>query len=565
MLDELTVQNYALIERLTISFSAGLNVLSGETGAGKSILAGALSLLHGARADTSSIRTGTDECVVSATFSVDGNPDADGWLSSRDITADDGAVIIRRTVKRTGRGSIYIQSVPVTRADLAAFSSVLFDLHGQHEHQSLLSEDNHRILLDRFAGLEDETRALTEVFTRMTGLKRKFEKMVASEKERLREIDIMSFAVKEIEDAGLKPGEEEDLINERNILSQHEKLFGLLDTVYEATAENRGGALAKLREARHAMDGIVTVDARVSGAAKRLDDVFFELEDVAEIIRDHRMAMQFDPDRLEECENRLSFIHRLEKKYGATIEDVLAYAADAAEQLASLETWENDRAKLEAEIRDLEADVLRRASVLTAGRKKAAVNLQSAIETILRTLGMPRTTFQIAVEPRVSPVGKPSCGAHGADVIAFRISPNVGEPLKPLSEIASGGEMSRVMLAVKTVLAQSDHIMTLVFDEIDAGIGGEVAVAVGEHLQTLGRSKQVLCITHLASIAARADNHIMVEKAVRDDRTMTDVRRVVDESRVEEIARMLSGDRSGVTPRKHAEELLAKYGVVRRG
>jgi DNA repair protein RecN (Recombination protein N) len=561
MLEELHVQNYALIDRVHLEFAPGFNVLSGETGAGKSILIGALSLLHGARADTSAIRTGSDEAMVSGVFRVAGNREAVQWLAERGIEPEDGTILVRRTVKRQGRGQIYIQSAPVTRADLEQLTSLMFDLHGQHEHQSLLSEDNHRTLLDRYAGLEEEANELRERFSELSTLKRRAEKMRASEQERLREIDILQFAVNEIDDADLTVGEEEELDTERRVLSQHEKLFGLLDHIYELTAENRGGSLANLRAARDAMESVVQIDETLSSQASRLADAFYEVEDVAETIRDYRNAMEFSPQRLEACENRLVLIHKLEKKYGATIEDVLRYRDEAQGQLESLDNWEEDKADLEERIKALERDVLSAARSLSDRRKGAAVELGTAVESTVQNLGMAKTSFVVAVEQRASASGRPICGPHGIDSVAFRITPNPGEPLKPLSEIASGGEISRVMLALKTALAEVDHLFTLVFDEIDAGIGGEIALSVGHHLKELAGHKQVLCITHLASIAARADNHITVAKNVVNGRTTTQVDRIAGERRIEEIARMLAGDKDASVSRQHAEELLRKFGA----
>jgi DNA repair protein RecN (Recombination protein N) len=558
MLEELSIQNYALIDRLTVQFTPGMNVLSGETGAGKSILVGSLSLLHGARASVDVIRTGTEEARVAGTFSIAGNMEAAIWLEEHGIEPEDDAIIIRRTVKSTGRGSIYVQSSPVTRKDLAELTSVIFDIHGQHEHQSLLSEDNHRRVLDRYGGFEDEARAFTAHFTELSSLKKRFETMESNERQRAREMDILQFAVQEIEDANLKENEEEELDNDKRVLSQHEKLFSALDELYDSVSENRGGALNQLRTARAAMDQVTSIDEGLQDAARRLEDLFFELEDVGEVVRDYRNGIEFSPDRLEQVEARLTQIHRLEKKYGATISEVLAYYQEAKAQLEGFETWEEDKERLRAEIKEREQAVLKKAQELSAKRKEAASRLAERILESVRQLGMPKTTFQVAVEPRKGENGRPSCGAYGLDVISFLISPNPGEPMKPLAEIASGGEISRVMLALKRALAENDHIASMVFDEIDTGIGGEVAVAVGEHLYELSREKQVLCITHLASIAARADTHITVQKRERNGRTVTDIARVEGDSRVDEISRMLAGDRTGSASRNHALELLQK-------
>ena len=563
MLEELSVQNYALVDRLTVKFSGGMNVLSGETGAGKSILVGALSLLHGARADTDAIRTGTDEARVSGTFRVDGNPDVLAWLEEHGVEPEDGILIIRRTVKQSGRGGTYVQSSPMTRSDLNELTGLMFDIHGQHEHQSLLSEENHRRVLDRFAGLEDGVAQLQSDFTELSSLKKRFQHMEANERQRLREMEILQFAVREIEEAQLKGGEEDELETEKRVLSQHERLFASLDELYDAVAENQGGALSQIRTARGAMDTVSSIDDGLTDAAHRLDDLFYELEDVAETIHHYRSGVQFSPDRLEEVESRLSMIRRLEKKYGATIAEVLEYYEEAKVQLDGFETWEQDKEELRDDISEREQSVLRQAQELSAQRRASAGTLGERILASLRLLGMPKTTFEVSVEPRLGESGRPSCGPYGIDRIAFLISPNPGEPVKPLASIASGGEISRVMLALKSALADNDHVGCMVFDEIDAGIGGEIAVAVGDHLHDLAGSKQILCITHLATIAVRADTHIRVDKAVRNDRTVTEITHVRDDGRVEEIARMLAGDKTGSASRNHAEELLRKYATTR--
>jgi DNA repair protein RecN (Recombination protein N) len=563
MIEELSIQNYALIDRLTVSFTEGMNVLTGETGAGKSILVGSLSLLRGARGDTSTIRTGTEEARVAGTFRTDGNPDVVAWLAERGIESDEGVLIIRRTVKRSGRGAIYVQSTPITRKDLVELSSLLFDIHGQHEHQTLISEESHRRVLDRFGGLEEDAAHLNREFTELSALKKRFEHMEANERQRLREMDILQFAADEIDDARLVEGEEEELENERRMLSQHEKLFAALDEVIDSVAENRGGSLAALRTARASMETVTSIDEGLSDAARRLEDLFFELEDVGEVVRDYRNGIEFSPDRLEQVESRLVLIHKLEKKYGTTIGEVLAYAEEARTQLEGFETWEQDKDKLRAEIKEREQTVLKLAGDLSSRRKEAATRLAERILASVHVLGMPKTKFVVSVETRRSESGRPSCGPHGLDVISFLISPNPGEPLKPLSEIASGGELSRVMLAIKRALSENDHVGCMVFDEIDTGIGGEVALAVGEHLYELGREKQILCITHLASIAARADAHMLVQKAERGGRTVTEVSRVDGSGRVDEIARMLAGDRTGSASRNHAEDLLRKHAPSR--
>lgn len=558
MLEELTIQNYALIDRLTIRFSGGMNVLSGETGAGKSILVGALGLLRGVKADTSSIRTGTEEAVVSGVFHISSNRPAREWLEARGIAEEDGSVVVRRTVKTQGRSPIYLQGSPVTRSDLEELGTMLFDIHGQHAHQSLMIEENHRRFLDQFAGIEGEVARFARRFSEIAALRRRYEKLLTSERERLRQADILRFAVDEIRAADLTSGEEEELEKERTILSQHEKLYGLIEQLYASLSENQQGALTELRHARTLIDQVTAIDEELSGLSTRLADAFYEVEDITETIGDYRRSMSFSPERLEEVEERLALIRKLEKKYGNTVSEVLEYCHEAEQELADLENYEHDKETLAAQIEKGQSEILAEARTLSERRGKAATELEKTIIGSVQKLGMPKTRFAVSIERRSNSDGQPACGPHGIDQVRFRLAANPGEPLKPLRSIASGGEISRVMLALKSAFAQSDHVPTLVFDEIDAGIGGEVAVQVGEYLHSLSRFKQILCITHLATIAVRADNHIRVEKSVRGDRTTTEVSPVRDDDRVEEIARMLSGDAAVSVSRRHAEEMLRK-------
>lgn len=559
MLEELTIKNYALIDSITVRFSDGLNILSGETGAGKSILVGALGLLLGMKAETTAIRTGADEASVSGIIRVDGNREALAWLSAHDIEPEDGTVIIRRSLKQSGRGAIYIQSAPVTRADLSELTGTLFDMHGQHEHQSLLQVENHRKLLDQYGGLEPQVTELYRDFLALSALKKQYEKLTASERERAREIEMLQYAVSEIEKAAPVAGEEEELLEERRILSQYEKLFALLEEFHELMSSGRGGCLGSLRSSVSTMESISAIDPKLSANVQRLENAFFEIEDVADTVRQYQLGLNFRPQRLEEVEERLAELRRLEKKYGDTIEAVLAYADDARQKLTLMENWDEEKAALEQRIAEAEKAVLAAAQEISRRRRKAAVELQQCIESNLQELGMPKARFVIGVHQRESESGRPLCGPYGLDSVEFEISPNKGEPLKPLKDIVSGGEISRIMLAIKTVLAETDDIGTLIFDEIDTGIGGEIAVSVGEHLYNLSRHKQVLCITHLATIAVRADTHVKVEKAVVGDRTATQVRIIGGQEKVVEIARMLSGDKSGEIALNHAEEMLRKY------
>lgn len=560
MLEELTIRDFALIDRVSVRFGPGLNLLTGETGAGKSILIGALGFLLGGKADTGIIRTGAEETLVTGILDVSSNAEAKAWLSGRGMDCEEGTVVIRRALKNTGRGSVYIQNVPAIRQDLADFTSLLVDVHGQHEHQSLLRSDSQRRLLDRFARIEAEVEEFGERFALLSSRRKDYERMAASERERAREAELLAFAVEEISKAKLKPGEDAELDEEERLLSQFEKLASAAEGARDLLGDPTGGALPSLRKVRSLLESAQAIDPKISDLARRVDDGYYELEDVADTLRHYTDSLRFSPERLEAVETRIAELQKLKKKYGDTLEEVIAYGADGAARLERLSNWEEDKAALEAEISALEREVYDRALAISKSRADSGAELEERIVGILRTLGMPNARFSIRLSRKESDGGKAVVGPYGIDEIDFLISPNRGEPLRELSRIASGGEMSRVMLAVKTTLADSDTIGTLIFDEIDAGIGGEIALSVGEHLHALAARKQVLCITHLASIAVRADTHYRVEKAVHQDRTVTRLAALSGEATAREIARMLAGDSKTEVSYAHAVELLRRYG-----
>lgn len=561
MLEELVVKDYALIDRLSVSFDGGLNILTGETGAGKSIIVGALGFILGAKADVDVVRTGCEETSVSAVLRLDeGNRDALNWLEAKGIGPEDGRIILRRNLKRGGRGTCYVQEAPVPRGDLQEFTALLFDIHGQHEHQALLRRESHRRYLDRFAGIEEEVAEFNRLFLELSDKRKDLAASLDAERGRAARQELLSYAVEEIAKAAPKSGESRSLELEAKRLGDFEKLAAQVNGAAAAFAEGEETALSSLRKTKSALESAAAVDPVLEALARRIADLYYEAEDASDQLRSYRDDLRYDPERLEEVEERLAVLYRLKKKYGEDEDAVLAYRDAAEAELDALSRVEEDRARLEAEIAALEKDVGRRSQALSAKRSSAAVRLSSRITEILATLGMPKAKLAVFVASKgQGPTGL-LCGPWGADDVEFLISANLGEPLKELAKIASGGELSRVMLAVKTVLAGADTVETLVFDEIDTGIGGEVALAVGEHLAGIGSFKQIFCITHLASIAVRADNHLKVEKRIEGDRTVTFVRSVPPDERREEIARMLAGDSAGSAALAHADELLKKYG-----
>ncbi|MBU0927224.1 MAG: DNA repair protein RecN [Spirochaetes bacterium] len=562
MLEEMSIRDFAIIDRLSIRFELGLNLLTGETGAGKSIMIGALGFILGAKADTGIIRSGAEETLVTGVVSVEGNAEALAWLGERGIEPEDGAVIIRRGLKRTGRGSAYVQDVPVVRQDLQDFSATLVEVHGQREGHALLKKDKHRALVDRFAGIEAEVSSYAAAYAELGAKRKALETLASSEAERAREIELLRFAVEEIDAAAPRADEENELGDEERRLSQHEKLFAAVSQARELLSD-ADGAIAKLRRARPLLESAGSIDQRLLDRSKRLDDSYYELEDLGESLSSYADQTHFDPARLEEIEARFAVLQRLKRKYGLDLAAVVAYRTEAAERLAGLENWEEDRAGLERQVAALESEVFGKAESLTEARSAAGKRLESAVLSVIATLGMPNARFTVRIERFPPSAGKIVVGPTGADDLEFYVSANKGEPLRPLADVASGGELSRFMLALKTALAEDGGAPTMVFDEVDTGIGGEVALGVGSHLASLAATKQVLCITHLASIASRADNHLMVEKRVEGERTVTRVARLEGDDRVREIARMLSGDPSSRASLDHAAELVAKLGNPR--
>ena len=575
MLEELSIRNYALIENISLSFGGGFNVFSGETGAGKSIIVGSLSFLMGAKAETDVIRSGTEEAAVSAVISVHPqNLDAREWLDSRDIQLEDGRIIVRRGIKNTGRGSIFVQNAPVTRGDLAELMALLFDLHGQHNHESLLRKENHRRHLDRFAGLEQEAAEFNRVFLELSEKKKALELSLSSQRDRDTRLELLNYAVEEITAAAPKKGESRELENEAQKLGDFEKLAAQVNAAAAALYDDEVSLLSQARRARGALDAALGIDGSLEPLNKRLGDLYFEAEDLAEEFRSYRESLSYDPARLQEIEERLNLLYRLRKKYAGlgrreqdSEEGILAYKEQAEAEIAELSGIEENREKLKAEIAGLEKNIGVRALSLGAKRKEAARALGEGITGILGRLGMPNARFSPALRPKGQ--GALVLGPWGAEDVEFLISANAGEPLKDLSRIASGGELSRVMLAIKTALASADtqgndvSPETLIFDEIDTGIGGEVALSVGEYLLKTGERKQIFCVTHLASIAVRAGSHYKVEKGIipsrGGERTVTTVKVLGKHEKRQEIARMLAGD-AGNAALAHADDLLAKYG-----
>ena len=565
MLEDLTIKDFAIIDQITIEFSKGFTVLSGETGAGKSILIGALSFLLGGKAEVSQIRSGSGEASVSGTFLLDNpDPEMNSWLTEHGIEAENNRVLLRRFIRLNGKSGAWIGSVPATRSDLAEFSAFLIDIHGQHEHQSLMKVSEHRKFLDSRAGITDEVRAFTSLYTSLIEKRRILEQLNSDDGERLRKIDMYTFAVKEISDANLKDGEDENLTEEEARLASYEKLYSGIESVREMLDGSEESAVPLLKRIRRENQTIAALDKTIAALDTRLENAFYELSDIAEEFNSYSQKLVYDPARLAEVQERLSLIYDLKKKYAssqsAPLSEIFDYLEKAQTMLEQLGSGAQNKEALAEEIAELEKRVYIAARKISEKRQNTGSILSNEVSNILKTLGMGNARFSVNITEKAGSNVEQRCGPFGMDNIEFLISANAGSPLLPLARIASGGELSRVMLALKTIFARIDTVPTLVFDEIDTGIGGEVAVAVGSHLKKLAASRQIFCITHLASIAVYADNQIKIEKGVEEGKTSSHVREVRGEERAAEIARMLSGDSDSEQSLEHARSMLEKFG-----
>lgn len=548
MLTELSVENFALVERVRLRFGAGLNLLTGETGAGKSILLDALGMVLGERTSSDSVRHGADKARVEAVFTVgEGDPRLAPALESTGIEPEDGLLILTRELGTSGKSTARINGRAVTVATLKTIGDALVDIHGQHEHQSLMLVERHVELLDAWCGsalipLKDAVRAAWESFCQVRDER---EALLREARERTRNLDIYSYQRDEIDAAALSAGEEEELVAERLRLGSAERLHGASLAAYSAL---QGGALDGLSLAVRELERALKFDDNLSPLLETLNTALYAADDAMREVRAYRDSVEFNPQRLSQIEDRLDTIKTLKRKYGEDIPAILAYREEIGQKLTTLENAEERLSELEALERRAFAELETRATTLTEARKKATEPFARGIQSELKDLAMAATKFAVAIEPREP-------GPSGADAVEFLISPNPGEPLKPLAKIASGGELSRVMLALKSVMSKHVAPPTLVFDEIDTGIGGRTATTLAQKLHTLGQAAQTLCITHLPQIAARGDQHFFIEKRTEKGRTTVSVVPLDGEARVQELARMLGGNDSAAVL-AHAREML---------
>ncbi|MEK7271917.1 MAG: DNA repair protein RecN [Nitrospirota bacterium] len=563
MLRELHIKNLAIIDDASANFEKGLNVLTGETGAGKSIIIDALCLALGERASTEVIRSGEKEAVVEAFFDIPPkllNSSSRRFLQDLGINIENG-IILKRILSAQGKNRAYINDSMVNVQTLSEISKGIIDVHGQYEYQSLLSPDNQLDMLDAYGGLLIERQEFTAIYETQTSLKQQIAELMQKEKERAQRLDILGFQVNEIETADLKTGEEKELSEEVKILSSASLLTELANQAYESLYSSDSACLTNLSKILNSLKEISNIDVRTADAVKSAEEAIPLLEETAYFLRDYKDSLNFNPERLEEIQTRLELIKGLKKKYGGNIQEVLDYREKGLRELDELQHSEEKLETLNAELKKLKNILTEKAQHLSKQRKAVAKKIEQQVISELSSLSMPDTRFsiQITQEAGDETADDFKANSKGIDKIEYLISPNIGEELKPLSKIASGGELSRVMLALKGILAKGDKIPVLIFDEIDAGIGGRAAETVGQKLKSLSASHQIICITHLPQIASYADTHLKIEKKIKAKRTTVEVRKIEKDERTVEIARMLSGDSSEVSI-KHAKEMLKLKG-----
>jgi DNA repair protein RecN (Recombination protein N) len=569
MLAELRLENYAVIDNIAVEFAPGLSLLTGETGAGKSILIDALALLLGDKASSDVIRSGAEKAVISAVFEADGvsgKPLAKILEDNGLDESDDGALILRREIAAGGKGRVFVNNQLATVAVLRQFAPYLAIVHAQNE--SILSFDApaRLALLDTYAGIQPE--GVAAAFAKWKETRARIEDMERGEQDRLRLVDLWMFQKREIEEARLQPGEDERLESEKCVLANAEKIYSAAMNAFDLLYEGSGSTSSSLRAAQKHIEELSRYEPKFQEAFAALETARISVEDVGATLRDYAGGIHASPEHLAEVEDRLALLDRLKRKYGSTLDEVIQFGADVARKLSDVENKDEILRQLRGELACAADEYLRIARGLARKRAEAARKLEKLVEAEINELAM-KSTFRIAI---TSSEEEGNWTASGVDQVVYMISTNPGEPMRQLEHIASGGELSRVMLALKaSVEAGTDPTLrrkreewgtqrTLVFDEIDTGIGGRAAEAVGRKLKSLARSNQVLCVTHLPQIATFADHHYVIEKKESGGRTRTNVRAVTGEERTEEVARMMSGAKLTETSRKHAEQMIKANG-----
>jgi len=552
MLVELLVENYAVVEQARIRFHAGLNLLTGETGSGKSIVVDALGLLFGARASLDVVRSDAQRARVSGVFSVKTDGALTALLDEAGLELEDGELILEREVTATGKSRAFAGNRPVTTQFLRQLAPFLGDIHGQNQQQALFTEIAQRALLDEYARTGELRGRLAKTYEQWRGCVANLEDLNRNEQEKLRLLDLWSFQKTEIESISPKSGEDNELEAQRRVLQNVTRLQEHATAAFEMLYESPGSATANLRGAVKRVEELVRIDPQLADTAALLKQAVIAVDEASANLRDYLGRIENDPARLEEVETRLAGLERLKRKYGTTIDLVLEFLGRVKQQIDEVQNASERRQQLEKDLAGLASNYETLADELSERRRDAAARLAKQVEQELKSLAMGGTQFQIAVTPG-------AWTTSGRDVIEFLVSPNRGETMRPLDRVASGGELSRLSLALKTVVGTSQQdqaMLTLVFDEVDAGVGGAAAASVGKRLKQLSRSNQVICVTHLAQIAGFANHHYAVLKREKKGRTTTEVEELGLDDRAREIGRMLSGEKITSEALKQAEQLI---------
>ena len=559
MLLEMSIKNYVLIERQLIAFEPGLNVITGETGAGKSLVIDALSAVTGGKFSKEDIRTGEEKASIEALFSLDGVWDIKNILEEYGIESDsDNSLVITREVNAHGKSVCRLNGQIVTLSILKRIAQYLVDIVGQNEYQLLFNSVKHGEYVDSFGSDEiyQIKRDVKHLSDKHAELSEKLKSASGSASERERKLDMLRFQVEEIESARLKINEDEELRLRRHLLINAEKLLKGVTNVYDVIFSgdsNKRGALDMLSESAGTLRELTAADEKLGTYKSRIEEIMYQLEDIKGELRVYRDNIEFNDNEIDFLEERLDQINKLKRKYGSSIEEVLAYRDNAAKELQELMDNEKNMAEIESEIEKVKDQYIVKARLLSETRKDKAKILEKLIEKELQDLNMYGSRFVIKISQDENVIS-----ANGIDKIEFMISPNPGEPEKALSKIASGGEMSRVMLAIKNAFSEVEKAPCVVFDEVDAGVGGQTANMVGQKIKAISKNAQILCITHLPQIASLTDNHIFVDKKVQDNKTYTEIKILNFEERVEEIARMLGGNENIEASMEHAKQLVGK-------
>lgn len=551
MLQELSIKDFAIIDEIQISFQPKMTVLTGETGAGKSIIIDALGLLAGGRGSTEFIRKGEKKAVIQGLFTLPREANTYNILEEYGIDSEDGQIILQRDLYRGGRNICRINGMMVNLATLRKVGETLIDIHGQNEHQELMKPENHIDLLDEYDKKTSQLRNQYQVvYQNYRKLKLSMEKKEADEKAWAQRLDMLNFQVKEIEEAGLKINEEDELVEEKNKLDNFQAIHDALELSYQILSGEKIDVVGNLGNAMNELSDVSDLSENLQEINTKISDAFYSLEDAARDISDELDSMEWNGERLNEIEERLELIHQLKRKYGDTIEDILHYHSRIEKELREIENAEQNSEKQERQLSEALEKVKELAIKLSKQRKKSAKKLEKMIHEQLSALYMDKAVFEVKC------LNNSKLYSKGIDKVEFYIQTNPGEEMGPLAKIASGGELSRIMLALKTIFSQKMGVTSIIFDEVDTGVSGRVAQAIAEKISQISNNSQVLCITHLPQVAAIADNHYYISKSVNDGRTETSLKELDEKQKIREIARMLSGSEITELTLKHAEELI---------